>query len=51
MAVLLQAIRRLERMVDRARARAGNGHEPDPPAPGDGDPQDGSPRQEPGPGA
>ena len=48
MAVLLQAIRRLERMVDRARA--GNGHEPDPPAPGDRDPRDGSPRQEPGPG-
>ena len=31
-AVLLQAIRRLERMVDRARAS--NGHDPDPPTPG-----------------
>ena len=30
MAVLLQAIRRLERMVDRARARAGNGRDLDP---------------------
>ena len=30
-AVLLQAIRRLERMVDRARAS--NGHDPDPPTP------------------
>ena len=29
-AVLLQAIRRLERMVDRARARAGNGRDLDP---------------------
>jgi hypothetical protein len=31
MAVLLQAIRRLERMVDRARARASNGTAPDEP--------------------
>ncbi len=36
MAVLLQAIRRLERMVDRARAS--NGHDPDPPTPGGRDP-------------
>ena len=35
-AVLLQAIRRLERMVDRARAS--NGHDPDPPIPGGRDP-------------
>jgi hypothetical protein len=48
MAVLLQAIRRLERMVDRARAS--NGHDPAPPTPGGGDPRDGDPRQEPPPG-
>ena len=48
MAVLLQAIRRLERMVDRARAS--NGHDPDPPTPGGRDPRGGYPRQEPGPG-
>ncbi|HEY6709470.1 MAG TPA: hypothetical protein VJB61_17975 [Actinomycetota bacterium] len=48
MAVLLQAIRRLERMVDRARA--GNGRDPDPPTPGGRDSQGGYPRQEPGPG-
>ena len=49
MAVLLQAIRRLERMVDRARAN--NGHDPDPPTPGGRDPRGGYPRQEPGPGS
>jgi hypothetical protein len=47
MAVLLQAIRRLERMVDRALAS--NGH--DPPTPGGRDPRGGYPRQEPGPGS
>ena len=50
-AVLLQAIRRLERMVDRARARASNGHDPDPPDPGGRGPRGGSPGQEPGPGS
>lgn len=59
-AVLLQAIRRLERMVDRARAS--NGHDPDPPReagtprnrePGNPDPspRDPDPRQEPRPGS
>ena len=41
MAVLLQAIRRLERMVDRARAANGAGPtpaKPRGPAPGEGDP-------------
>ena len=47
-AVLLQAIRRLERMVDRARAS--NGHDPDLPTPGGRDLHDPDPRQEPGPG-
>ena len=45
-AVLLQAIRRLERMVERAS----NGHDPGPPTPGGRDPRDGHPRQEPDPG-
>ena len=60
-AVLLQAIRRLERMVDRARAS--NGHDPDPPTreagtprnrePGNPDPspRDPDPRREPRPGS
>ena len=37
-AVLLQAIRRLERMVDRARASNGHDPDPDPPTPGGRDP-------------
>ena len=48
MAVLLQAIRRLERMVDRARAT--NGTDPDGTDPGQTDPSDTSPATSPGPG-